>query len=88
MRINDRVVCVDDDFSKCHADPKKYWKNLPIKGQIYVINNVITTKSGEVGLQLVGIYSFSGRTTLRPQRFRLFQSQNVDADCQSFHEIT
>lgn len=56
MNINDKVICIDDNFNN-GPDPRKFFNKIPIKNQIYVIRGIERAKNGEIGIQLVGIYS-------------------------------
>jgi len=84
MQAGDKVICVDDDFSKSWADPRDYFNHIPVKGRVYVIKEWGVAKNGEPGVRLLGVVSRNGDAVFYPWRFRLLtelqeESRLVDA---------
>ena len=83
MNVSDKVVCIDDDWTKCHDDPKKYFSDLPVRGQMYVVESVSTANNGEVQINLVGIKARNiglGIAGFYPHRFRILLQRKAIND--------
>jgi hypothetical protein len=59
MQINDKVVCVDADFSKSWDDPAKHFNDVPILNKVYTVRGMTKAKNNEDAVQLVGIYALT-----------------------------
>lgn len=70
MTNGDKVVCVDDDWSKCWTDPARFFSSLPKSGLVYVIECWDVAKNGERMVQLVGIASPPPGAGLLPVAFQ------------------
>jgi len=81
MNIGDKVVCVDDDWSKCWDDPHSYFSTLPQAGRTYVVKTIGLANNGERQIGLVGIEARNigrGIAGFYPHRFRLLSEIRSD----------
>lgn len=58
MNINDKVVCIDDNWATSHDNPHKWFNAVPVKGQTYVVRGFVVCKDGQTAVQLVGMRTF------------------------------
>lgn len=70
MKVNDRVVCINDKFEPAVA---AFYTALPKKGATYVIRNVclgvaVNGQPGEVCLHLVGLNNPKSKKAPFPER--------------------
>lgn len=73
MTINDKVVCVDGNFSDCAGWDMQFVGGIPIEGQVYVVRgHHYCPGDRTVGLQLVGLAIFCNglEVGFRCKRFR------------------
>lgn len=81
FNINDKVVCIDDDFKKSWAPACEFFTKLPQKNEIYVIRELTKAKNGEPGVKLVGIYGLEDDGGMfhlwRFVKLEVFRAQNT-----------
>jgi hypothetical protein len=76
---SDKVICVDDDWSKCWANPLDHFPKLPIAGQTYAVKEMGVANNGETMVLLVGLESFNKQGGFYPRRFRLLSEVKKEA---------
>jgi hypothetical protein len=78
--VGDKVVCVDDDFSKCWMNPNIVFPSLPKKGVVYVVKELAVALNGEAGIKIIGCESFCKDGMFYPRRFRLLTEMKQDSE--------
>lgn len=57
FNINQKVVCVDADFSKVPTAFRKYYSAFPKRDRIYTIRDIVPGMDGEVACHLHEIHN-------------------------------
>lgn len=50
--INQRVMCINGDFSQLPAGFNRYFSAFPVKGQVYTVRDILPGIGGEVACHL------------------------------------
>lgn len=82
MKAGDKVICVDDNWSRSHSHPAPYFTEIPVAGRVYVVRGFSTAPNGMTCVLLLGItgghYTKNGQEAgFFEDRFRLLEEMKA-----------